>query len=453
VFAINQEWNATANSSALMTVDRTSLYEFLLLAAIVSALTLAAAWAYPIWDDARLAVLIGQFGTGVILENFGWRFLVSLVLIFLANHQLLFPVGIIFHFLGWLTMGLITMKLWRLLFPDYVRFALLPGLLSVAPIICKIQLVIVTIVFMELIPSLLSFLTVIIFLTEYASRRRRIINYVLAFLLIILSVLLCEYAVAAAGAVFVILMANALREKTQVRRERQIVALLVPLVSLSSYIVSLFLATPTANPGFRPGYAVQVLPRKIQVIPFRLLSGIWRGTIGSVLASLGAINVSSKVALLSFGCGAIFSVFVTLVVYKKTDSALVRPRDWSTVLTLLVAIIVAFLPVFLMDRTLESKWDTRFCMPVLPVLSSLTVFLLLQLVKKSVRVLVVIACSFLVGYWTTFEIMYTHQHPESVVRIQALPILARNDSNKISQLHWRVPETFYEGHLLDRREN
>jgi hypothetical protein len=434
-----------------MAVNRTSLYESLLLATLVVALTLAAARIYPIWDDARLTVLIRQSGTGVILENFGWRFLVSLVLAFLADHQLFFPVGVIFHFIGWLGMGLVTMKLWRLMFPDYARLALLPGLLSVAPIICKVQLVIVTIVFMELIPSLLSFVTVLLFLTEHPSRRRRVTNYVVGFLLIIFSVLLCEYAVAGAAAGFVILFTNALCNRTQSRRERLLVAMLLPIASLGSYVASLLLATPTANPDFRPAYALESLPRKIEIMPFRLLSAQWRSTIGGVLESLGSINVNSKVALWSFGCGAIFAALVTLVVYKKTDPVPAGTRDWSTVLTLLVATLIAFLPVFLMGRTLESKWDSRFCLPILPVLSSLTVFLLLQLVRKTAWV--IIACAFLAGYWTTFEILYAHQHPESVARIKALPMLARNDANKASQLHWDAEQAFAETRLLNRGEN
>jgi len=414
--------------------NRNSLYEFLLLATVVIALTLASVWVYPIWDDARVLSLITRNGSQVILFNFGWRILVAFFLTFLSEHQLFQPVGIIFHFIGWLGMGLVTMRFWRLMFPEHARLALLPSLLSVAPILCKVQFVLVTVVFMDLIPSVLAFMAILMLLREYTSRRRWIINEVAALLLIVFSILISEYAVAAAGAGFVLAMAKALREKTQLRRERIIAALLVAVFSLGSYAVYSLMATPTANPEFRARFALEMFPRKIPVIPFRLFSALWRGAIGGVLESLGSINVNTKIALTSFVCGAIFSAVVTLVVYKNTDGAPALSRNWFTVLTLVVATLVGLLPVFLMDRTLEAKWDSRFWLPVLPVLSSLTVFLLLKLVNKRVWLLVPIACGFLAGYWTTFEILNTYQHPEPVVEIKTVPVFALADGNKTASV-------------------
>jgi hypothetical protein len=394
--------------------NRFSLYEFLLLAAVVTALTLAAAWVYPIWDDARLLVLIRETGISAIRTDVDSRFLVAAFFIFLSDHQLFFPIGLVFHWVGWLGMGLVTMRLWRLMFPGHARFAVLPALLSVAPVLCKIQFVIMSVVFIDLIGPVLGFLGILMLFSEQSSSRRKVGAGVLALLLIVFSILISEYGVATAGAGFVLLTAKALRPGSERKREYRIAAALIAVFALGSYVVFSLLARSTASAPYRPGFALQSFSRKIQVLPFALLSGLWRGAIGGVLEALGSITLNSKAALLSFVCGAIFSVLVSFGMYRKADCAPTPNREWFSVLAMLVATLVAIFPFLMMGRTLESKWDSRFWLPVLPVLSSLTVFVLLFVVSKRVWLLVPIACGFLAGYWTTSEIINTHQHPEPV---------------------------------------
>ncbi|HYJ86511.1 MAG TPA: hypothetical protein VEW46_10670 [Pyrinomonadaceae bacterium] len=394
--------------------NRISLHEFLLLATVVTALTLGAAWVYPIWDDARLIVLIRESGNGAILANIDSRLLVSRFLIFLSDHRVFLPVGLAVHWIAWLGMGLVTMRLWRVLFPGRARFALLPGLLSVAPILCKVQLVIVTVVFIVLIGPVLIYLAILMFTSEHPSPRRKIVADAAGLVLIILSILLSEYGVSAAAVAFTLVTAKAFNERGELRRGPRTLAMLIAVSSLASYIAFYVLARSTVSPPYRPGFALQSLPRKIQTLPFDLLSGLWRGTIGAFLEALGSITLNTKATLLSFVCGAIFSAVVALGVYRKAESPPAPNREWLSVLTLLVATLVAIFPVLLMGRDMESKWDSRFWLPVLPVVSSLTVFILLSVVRARLWLLVPIVCGFLAGYWTTLEIIDTRQHPEPV---------------------------------------
>ena len=56
-----------------MLQKQTSIYEILLLAGIVTALTIGTAAAYPIWDDRRLLFLVEQNGIQAIQWSFGIR--------------------------------------------------------------------------------------------------------------------------------------------------------------------------------------------------------------------------------------------------------------------------------------------------------------------------------------------------------------------------------------------
>ena len=394
---------------------RISLWEVMLLTGLVTALTLAAARLYPTWDDGRLMFLIRQSGSRAIWTNLGNRPLVALFLTFLLNHQLILPVGIILHWLSWLGMGLVTMFFWRLMFPAYSRFALLPALLSVAPILCKVQLVILTIVIIDVFGPVLSFLAIFMLLSEQPSPWRKIIVYAAGLLLIAFSILISEYGVATAAVGFILLSAKAIRGRTERKRERQVRAALIAACTLVSYLVFLWLSRTAGRAAFRPGYILQSPSWRTKGIPFRLLSGIWRGAMGGVLESLGSVTLNSKAALLSFVCGAVFSGLVVLGIYKREAVESTLKQDRFSVITLLAALVVALMPVLLMDRTLDSKWDSRFWLPVLPVLSSLSVFTLFYVLRTRLWVLVLVVCGFLAGYWTTSEIASAFRDREPVI--------------------------------------
>jgi hypothetical protein len=397
-----------------MTGNRISLLEFLVLAGVVTALTVTAAVVYPIWDDGRLILYLRQFGPASIQTGFGDRPLVSLLFVFLADHQLFLPVGLVFHWITWLGMGLVTIRLWRMMFPALSGFALLPALIAVAPILCKVQFVIVTVAFIVTLGPLLVFVAILLLLSEAASPRRKIVVYAVSLFLISFSILISEYAVPTAAAGFVLLTAKAMREEGKHKRESRVIAILVAVCALSSYLLFSFLHRSTVSDSYRPGFALQSLSWKMRMVPFRLLSAIWRGAIGAFLEALGSLTMLTKAALLSFLCGAVVSCLVTWGIYKRRDTGTTSNEDQFSAITLLVATAVAILPVLLMDRTLETKWDSRFWLPILPIISSLTVFILLSLVRKRFWLLVPIVCGFLAGYATTAEITNAFRHPESL---------------------------------------
>src|SRR6185437_5274704 len=266
--------------------DRQTAYEFLLLVVLVSALTFAAAWIFPIWDDGRLMLAIQDFGSAAIWTNFGNRPLAALFYSFLLNHNLFVPVAVVLHFVGWLGMGWVTRGLWRLSFPSYANVALLPAILSVAPILCKMQTVLLTLVTIDLIPPLLVFAALFILVREYRQRWQKVLLGALAFALIVVAVLISEYSVVAAGVAMVFLAGNAARGSPERKREYRVTAGLIAACAVVSYLVFLRLTKGSGRDAFRPSYIKESFSLRI---PFRLLSGIWRGILGGLLQSLGSI--------------------------------------------------------------------------------------------------------------------------------------------------------------------
>ena len=398
--------------------DRQTVYEFLLLVVLVSALTFAAAWIFPIWDDGRLMLAIQEFGSAAIWTNFGNRPLAALFYSFLLNHNLFVPVAVVLHFVGWLGMGWVTRSFWRLSFPSYANVALLPAILSVAPILCKMQTVLLTLVTIDLVPPLLVFAALFILLRQYRQRWHKLLLGALAFALIVVAVLISEYSVVAAAVAMVFLAGNAARGTPERKGEFRVTAGLIAACAVVSYGVFLWLTKGSGRDAFRPSYIKESFSLRI---PFRLLSGIWRGILGGLLQSLGSITLHSKVALLSFVCGCVFSLLVVLVLRKQSVEVKLD-RDKRVVITLFAATVLALIPVVLMDRTLESRWDSRFWLPALPVLSCLSVYLLLYLVRSRLQLLVVIVCGFLGGYWTTSEVANALRNGETVATlVQEVP--------------------------------
>jgi hypothetical protein len=400
-----------------MALNRTTLYEVVFLAVLVTALTLAAARIYPTWDDGRLMLAIQESGSQAIWVNFGNRPLAALFYVFLLNHQAFLPVGIFLHWITWFGMGLVTIRFWRLMFPAHARFALLPALLSVAPILGKVQFVLLTIPSIDLLGPVLSFLAIFILLWEQPTRLRQIIVGATALALTALSILISEYSVVTAAIGFVLICAKAIDGRTERKRERQVMAALVAVCASISYSVFLWLTKASGREAFRPSHILELPGWRLRGIPFRLLSGIWRGAIGGLLESLGSITLNSKVALLSFGCGVVVSGLVVLAIHKREVVEFTLQQDRLSIITLLVAVLVALIPVVLMDRTLETKWDSRFWLPVIPVLSSLSVYILFYVLKARLYILVPVLCGFLAGYWTTMEIVNTLRNPDPIVAL------------------------------------
>jgi hypothetical protein len=393
-----------------MLIKQIPLLEFLLIAAIVSVLTIATAWVYPTWDDINVLMMLNQLGDAGIRVFFDSRVLVSHFCIFLSHHGLFLPVGLALHWLSWFGMGLVTFRFWQITFPAHAHLALLPAILSVTPVLCKVHFVIMSVVFIDVLEPVLAFGGILLLLSESGHGRRKVLVTAGGLLLVMIAGLLSEYGVATAAVGCVLLFGKALQTSGTRKRELNILGSVLGVCALASYVVFSIIASSAASPPYRASFVLPALSADIHRIPFRLVSGLWRAVIGAYLESLGSITVSGKGPLLSFVSGAILSAAVTFAIYRKKRTGSISSRNWPAAIIMTVAIIVGALPFLLMGRTLETYWDSRFWLPALPIASSLTVYLLLSLVRERRWILVAICCGFLGGYWTSTEIIRTRKH-------------------------------------------
>lgn len=392
-----------------MLIKHIPLLEFFLIAAVVSVLTVATAWVYPTWDDIHVLVMLNELGDAGIRVFFDSRVLVSHFCIFLSHHGLFLPVGLALHWLSWFGMGLVTFRFWQITFPAHAHLALLPAILSVTPVLCKVQFVIMSVVFIDVLEPVLAFGGILLLLSESGGRRKVLVTAG-GLLLVIIAGLLSEYGVATAAVGCVLIFGKALQASGTRRRELNIRGSVLIVCTVASYVAFSIMASSAASPPYRASFVLQALSADFYRIPFRLVSGLWRAVIGAYLESLGSITVSGKGPLLSFVSGAILSATVALAIYRKKRTGSISGRNWPAAIIMTVAIIVGALPFLLMGRTLETYWDSRFWLPALPIASSLTVYLLLSLVRERRWILVAICCGFLAGYWTSTEILRTRKY-------------------------------------------
>ncbi|HEY1249985.1 MAG TPA: hypothetical protein VGH97_02265, partial [Thermoanaerobaculia bacterium] len=367
---------------------------FLLL--VCSALAAAAAAAFPTLDDAYLNLLLRENGPqGVFLghqdrpvlamllrdasEAFGrhfWTFA------FLANVVL------------WTTLGVQTCILWRLMMPAWSEYAIVAGLLSVAPIVVRIQLVTATVTLFGVL-SVVQVYGGLLTLVGALGRSSRG-GVALGLLLCALGVLLTEYAVAASCAVAVLLV---FAFPELYRGERRLFvrcALAILLIAALAYVFFLVISDLGDRPEVDPRRRID--RASIEGFPFSLLTSVWQVLIGSYGTSFGKIwmerDSGTSIAAVVFGL-AIAGV-VAWILRRRNPAELPDPRR-IRMLPLLAAVVAGIAPVALMRPYSPIDFATRFYLPVLSPAVVLTLGGLLWSVKPRFRLAPVLSLAFIAG--------------------------------------------------------
>ena len=360
---------------------------------------------FPLWDDGLVLLQVDHGGGQAIRDSLPDRPVLGQILQFLADRGLIWQAATALHWLTWFAMGLITLRLWSILFPRQRGYALPAACLAVTPILCRIQLVLLCAVFFDAIGPTLVFLGILPFLSPAAAGRTQLAN--LGFRLAMLAtvavgVLLSEYALPSVAIGAVLIGSLAPRDERRPRRVLATIGLLLATASVA-YLVYHHLATAEAREGVRP--EAQDWAWRIWVIGPRLVTAIWQMTLGTLLQRLGGIDVSSSKELLAgFVAGLAAAGVLSWHARRATDglSAAEQPDIGSprVLFTLLAAEVVGILPVIAMGRG-EHLWNwssSRFWVPALPVGACLGVYLLLVLLRPRLQWLVPAICGLLAGY-------------------------------------------------------
>ena len=217
----------------------------------------------------------------------------------------------VIHWLAWFGMGWVTLRLWKLLWPAHRAFALAAACVAVAPVLCRIQTVLLCAFVPSVIGPVVVFLVSLPLLSPGAVRlsKTRIATLWALMVFAVGAVsLISEYALPAVGAVIVLLWG--LRPRGQPGARRSLVAIgLLLATAIASYAAYHQLADPTGRLSVRP--EVQDWGYRAKWWMPRMLSEIWWLTLGGIFERLGAVDVwSSKEAFLGMFGGALGGCFL-----------------------------------------------------------------------------------------------------------------------------------------------
>ena len=372
---------------------RTLTAELLLVAVVVGILTTTAVMVFPIHDDAHTRILELDEGGDGIRANHRDRPLLGAVWGGLADAGILWPAATVLHAAAWLGMALATIGIWLRIGSGSPRYALTAACLSLGPLLCQVQFVLLNPVLGSQVGPLLAY--AVFFLRPVVNWRRRLV----AAVLVVVGTLLSEYALPAMAVVCLLLIAEGWRSSVRDFRLAVVVACGLGTLALTTYGVYVLLADRASRESVHPSQALDLW--RLKVFPFRLLSSLWRGSAGGVLERAGEVVINSFPAALSLAVGLILASLVFALWHRRRGEDVGRERDdapgwWLGVMFL--ALAFGLTPILLMGRLPADGIDSRYWLCMLPVASCLTVTLGLQLLGHRSRFLLPCFCAFLSGY-------------------------------------------------------
>jgi hypothetical protein len=383
---------------------RQTLSEIVVVAILVSALTAIARSAFPLWDDGLMWLQIRHGGGQAVFDSIPDRPINGKIFQFLADSGWMLEATSVFHWLAWFGVGWITLKLWKILFPTHPWMALPAACLAVAPVLCRLQTVLINPVLAGQTGPVLTFLAILPFLSPTAAHRTGLgtaLRWAVMVVLVGLSVLLSEYALPTAAIGAVLIWSFAPRDERRPRQVFLTIGILL-VTAAAAYAVYHQLGERAAREAVRP--EAQDWGYRAKWIAPRLLTDVWQMTLGTFLQRLGGIeawNTKESVAGLLGGlAGAIFLGWWA----RRTGGQLSSSEgpeigNKRTLLTLPAAVLIGILPVVAMGRGGHSWSSSRFWLPLLPLGACLAPYLMMCLLRRRLWWLVPPICGLLAGYF------------------------------------------------------
>ena len=303
------------------------------------------------------------------------------------------------------------MLLWRTLFPELRRYALSVACLTIAPIVCHTQLVLITTTLIYLPGIVLVYLAFALSFSiasaDHNYRRNKFIFPVVAVGLTLPAYLISEYAAPAA-------LACAVLNQSQSGGWHRTIGTAFFVSAIVGYALYWSLTDPAARPNVRPEEILLSNPlQRAQRFAVVFPDSLWKLALGSFLESVGDIRIRprTEVAIgrvIAVASGALIALFLTLVSGRdSSDSSRKIPQraGWYTALSLILALAAAIAPIALMrPLVVEGAWSTRLWLPILPLASCTTAFLLFGFLRARQRWLVIPLLGFVAGYTGVKEV-------------------------------------------------
>jgi hypothetical protein len=374
------------------------------IALICLSLTMSAILAFPEMDDGYLMLALREISISEIVHAHADRPVVAYLWKAIAElfGGYFWEAGFGLHTLLWTILGVQAAALWRVLYPEAKQYGVVVGCLSVAPITVQCQTSTVTISLIGLLSSVLAYGTLLL-LSNLVSARKGpkltlLSTSLLAFLstsLLVLGILVSEYAIPVALITIVLCMFMAFDQSEPKARSRLCSwAIIIACTTLATYIV--YAATGRGRAEVEPGQVINV--HSFYRFPLGMITGAWRvvvGTYGNTVGSLAA-SLESRSSILA----AIFGLFVSTIMMVRCwlDPSFTRPRRRS-LLAISAALIAGLTPIVFMRPSISmSPFASRLYIPIIPIATCLTFSMAATLVRKRFRLGVVALAGFLIGY-------------------------------------------------------
>jgi hypothetical protein len=375
-------------------------------------LTAGAIWAFPIWDDAFVWLLIKEHGVGALIPGHIDRPVMARVWLLLAtSEEALWRAAFVAQALLWPALGILSALLWNHLFPNLRHYAFVIACVASAPIITKVQMLTLTISLGPLLSVILAYCALLLLLrfirAEDGFGR---VALALSVPLLGFAIVLTEYALPVVLIMLILFFSYARDPFHPAARVRAIlVIVLSTIIAGAAYTAYSLMADPGARPDVHPLHFLQLGAYHFLRLPFELTSAMWRGVIGGLGTALGQVHWTSKAGLAATVYGA---VVAALLVYgcrnRRRDAPTATGlRDGRRVLLLVLALGVGLIPIVAMNR---RPWDfddglsSRFGLPVLPIAAALMVRLGIGLVRERFGAIPVIIVGFAAGNATLTDV-------------------------------------------------
>lgn len=416
----------------------------LALALICVPLTLGALWAFPIWDDSWIWLLLNEHGTGAITTTWVDRPFMAIVWSLLAPSELTFwRASLVAQALLWPTLGIFSAILWTILFPDLRQYAMLVACMTVAPITSKVQMVTANIALVHLLSVVPSY-GALLLLLHFVKTEDRFGWAALALGLAMLGfgVLVMEFALPVVIVIVTFLLWYAWRAPDPATRARAWRAILgATLIAGAAYAVFFLTADFSPRRGtVSPVYVLALGEAHLVRFPFKLAEGIWMSIAGGMVNAMGGVTLASRSGVVAAAYGALVAGLLFYGCRNPAHTATSPATDAIStrhVLPLAAAFVAGMLPTVAMGRIPWNPADgisSRFELPLLPVTVALIVLISLSLVRPRFWAVLILLFGFVAGNATFTEVWSAVRERQEMSELGAAlqPYVAAKDGYTVA---------------------
>jgi hypothetical protein len=386
----------------------------LALALICVPLTLGALWAFPIWDDAWIWLLLNEHGTEAITTTWVDRPVMATVWSLLATTERAFwRASLVAQALLWPTLGIFSAILWAILFPHLRQYAMIVACVTAAPIVSRVQMVTANIALAHLL-SVVAGYGAFLLLLRFVRGDGRFGWAALGLSLPLLGfgILVTEYALPVVIVIVTFLLWDAWRASDPATRARAWRAILCStLTAGAAYAIFFLMADFSPRRGtVSPMYVLTLGEAHLIRFPFKFAEGIWMSIAGGIVNAMGGVTLASKLGVVAAAYGALVAGLLFYACRNPPHVATSPATDavgTRHMLPLAAAFVAGMLPTVAMGRIPWNAADgmsSRFELPLLPVTIALIVLISLSLVRPRLWAVPILLFGFVAGNATFTEV-------------------------------------------------